>query len=249
MQDCIIPFVEFQSTRARLCLRAAGELERQKFSNEAKINDKKNTIETKIRELEEYRTRCEISRVGYYDAFKLQKDPKDFHANVKRLELAGVWDEIIEMLKRYELPDEFEAKSEWINRGTEFRRLLEPLDIANYYRHLKNEDTGPYMIRARPKRYRYTQRWVEHANRMKKGDSESTMWAEVEELRGRTSKSRSFEEVKDKVVKLEQQIRLWTEKGELQKDVFLEETTLVKWWKTLPDDHRAVSCIASFINV
>ncbi|MED6203495.1 Protein eds1L, partial [Stylosanthes scabra] len=61
------------------------------------------------------------------------------------------------MLKRYELPDEFEGKKEWIELGTSFRRLVEPLDIANYYRHLKNEDTGPYMIKARPKRYRYTQ--------------------------------------------------------------------------------------------
>ncbi|KAI5406947.1 hypothetical protein KIW84_053267 [Lathyrus oleraceus] len=142
--------------RARLCLRAAGELEKQKERNEEKI---KKEIQKKavasMRDLEEYKATCEKNKgKGYYDAFKVQKEEKDFQANVKRLVLAGVWDEIIEMLKRYKLPDEFEGKKEWIELGTRFRRLVEPLDIANYYGHLKNEDTGPYMNKARPKRYR-----------------------------------------------------------------------------------------------
>lgn len=96
-----------------------------------------------MRELEDYKALCEINNgKGYYDAFKVQQDEKDFQANVKRLVLAGIWDEIIEMLKKYELPDEFEGKEDWIILGTRFRRLVEPLDIANYYRHLKHEDTG-----------------------------------------------------------------------------------------------------------
>ncbi|KAI9100944.1 hypothetical protein K1719_024068 [Acacia pycnantha] len=99
--------VWFRGTRARLCLRAAGQLEKQKYRNEAKIDKAK--AESIRRELEEYREISRIQGVGYYDAFKLQKDSKDFQANVKRLVLAGVLDEIIEMLKRYGLPDEFEG--------------------------------------------------------------------------------------------------------------------------------------------
>nr|AAF78523.1 lipoxygenase-non-heme Fe(Ii) metalloprotein [Pyrus pyrifolia] len=58
------------------------------------------------------------------------------------------------MLKKYDLPDEFEAIPEWVKLGTEFRHLVEPLDIANFYRHAKGEDTGVYMKRGRPKRYK-----------------------------------------------------------------------------------------------
>ncbi|CAK8568092.1 unnamed protein product [Lathyrus sativus] len=83
------------SIRARLCLRAAGVLEKQKERNEEKI---KKEIEEKavesMRDLEEYKATCEINKgKGYYDAFMVQKKEKDFQANVKRLVLAGVWDE------------------------------------------------------------------------------------------------------------------------------------------------------------
>ncbi|XP_075661047.1 protein EDS1-like isoform X2 [Castanea sativa] len=155
------------STRARLCLCAAGELEKRKTGNKESIDLKKPDIEKAMKYLEEgYRSNCENRGLGCYDAFKLQETHNDFNANVKRLELAGIWDEIIEMLKRYELPDAFEGLRDWVLLGTRYRRLVEPLDIANYYRHLKNEDTGAYMIRGRPKRYRFTQRWREHAEKM-----------------------------------------------------------------------------------
>ncbi|CAA0820822.1 Protein EDS1B [Striga hermonthica] len=187
------------TTRARLCLRAAGELEKQKKENQKKIDSNKDTIKEALTRIQEYKTSCEIRKIGYYDAFKIQKDTVDFDANVKRLELTGIWDEIMEMIKRYELPDKFEARKEWIELGTMFRRLLEPLDIANYYRHLKNEDTGPYMVKGRPKRYRFTQRWREHAERMEIGlGSETTFWAEVEELR-----VKPYGLVKDEILRLE----------------------------------------------
>mgnify|MGYP004719308987 FL=1 len=163
-------------------------MERQKIQNQVNIDSNRDSIRKGLNEIQGYQTKCEVRKVGYYDAFKLQKDINDFNANVKRLELAGIWDEIIEMLKRYELPDGFEARKEWIELGTMFRRLVEPLYIANYYRHSKNEDTGPYMIRARPTRYRFTQRWLEHAEKMQAGSSsESRFCAVVEEDRKRVA--------------------------------------------------------------
>ncbi|KAK4264273.1 hypothetical protein QN277_025476 [Acacia crassicarpa] len=223
-------------TRARLCLRAAGELEKQKYRNQEKIDKAK--AESKMKELEVYRKISRDLGVGYYDAFKLQNDKEDdFQANVKRLELAGLWDEIIEMLKRYELPDEFEGNPDWVKMGTEFRQMVEPLDIANYYRHLKNEDTGPYMDRGRPKRYRYTQRWVEHMNRLEKGaSSESCFWAETEELVSKTNKKAFDGDFKKRVEKLEEDLNKWSEKG----DVLLAETTFMKWWNgKLPQDYKS----------
>lgn len=241
------------SIRARLCLRAAGELEKQKERNEEKI---KKEVQEKgvasMRELEDYKALCEINNgKGYYDAFKVQQDEKDFQANVKRLVLAGIWDEIIEMLKKYELPDEFEGKEDWIILGTRFRRLVEPLDIANYYRHLKHEDTGPYMNKARPKRYRYTQRWLEHAKRLAKKDiTESSIWAEVEELCSWISNKKPFEDVKERVLKCEQDIKKWTEKGEeLTKDVFSKDPTFMKLWENLPVEHKSTSCISTLFTV
>ncbi|KAJ4959617.1 hypothetical protein NE237_019527 [Protea cynaroides] len=249
------------STRAILCLTAARESEKQKQRNQDRIDGNRKKIEDLLRGLQEYRVRGEIQEVGYYDAFKRQKDSEDFRANVKRLELAGIWDEIIEMLKRYELPDTFERRRDWVELGTRFRRLMEPLDIANYYRHSKDEDTGPYMRpeesrQPRPKRYRYSQIWLENAEGKPAGYfSESCFWAEVEDLRMHTSDQNkvqdplaAFEKVKDRVLKLEENVLLWVTNGLLRRDVFFEKSTFVKWWETLPLWHQYGSRIAALVK-
>jgi len=165
---------------------------------------------------------------------------------VKRLELAGLWDEIVDMLRRYQLPDNFECRAEWVKLGTGYRCLVEPLDIANYYRHAKNEDTGPYLANGRPKRYAYTQRWLEHAQRVRAGSrSESCFWAMVEEMR---LESKPFDEVRERVVKLESEVLQWLADGKLGGDALLEGSTFVGWWKALPVQHRLGSCIAGYMN-
>ncbi|KAK7304563.1 hypothetical protein VNO77_42444 [Canavalia gladiata] len=242
------------NTGARLSLRAAAELEVKKCENEDKImRQKKDFVEERMQELEKYKSKWEHEKVGYYDGFREHKTKEDFQANVKRLQLAGVLDEVIEKLKSYELADEFEGKEEWIDLGTKFRKLVEPLDIANYYRHSRQYEgkSASYMVKGRPSRYRYPQRWLEHSKRIPQETdySVSCFWAEVEELRLVTSnKDRSFEEVKERVVELEGRIKTWIEKEELTKDVLLKGSTLVKWWKTLPSQHKQESCIASLIK-
>ena len=238
--------VKLQSSRALLNLRAAGSYEEQKIKNQERMSLKKQDIEKLLNWLEEnYRDVCKVDGLGYYDAFKLQKDPKDFQANIKRLEQAGIWDEIVEMLKRYELPDEFEGQDEWIQIGTRFRCLYEPLDIANYYRHSKNDDTGPYMIKGRPKRYRFTQRWLEHNQKMTEPSEVSTLWAEVEELRIQT-RTKLYAECSREILELEKKMKRWV--NEIENDMLLKKSTFMEWWKTLPEHHRSQSCIRDDIE-
>ncbi|KAK9995877.1 hypothetical protein SO802_020563 [Lithocarpus litseifolius] len=233
------------STRARLCLSAAGELEKRKIGNKNSIDLKKADIAMKY--LQEYQLSCRHKGPGYYDAFKIHKTEEDFKANVQRLELAGIWDEIIEMLKRYDLPDAFEGEKEWIEFGTKYRRLVEPLDIANYYRHSKGVDTKAYMVMgSRPKRYRFTQRWLEHAQRLPAGScGESCFWADVEELRIKTGGKEGFAPFQDKVLQLEEQAKKLINNGVLDKDVLMENSTFMVWWKKQPEPHKLASCINS----
>ena len=82
-----------------MCLHVARELENREDGNQKRIDAKKTDIYLQ----EDYRLHCghSVSSLGCYDAVKLQETSKDFDAHVKGLELAGIWDEIIEMLKRY----------------------------------------------------------------------------------------------------------------------------------------------------
>ncbi|XP_042511129.1 protein EDS1B-like [Macadamia integrifolia] len=236
------------STRAMLCLTAARESEEQKQRNQKKIDGNRDKIEKELEALQNYRIKCEGRRVGYYDAFKLQQAEEDFKANVTRLELAGIWDEIIEMLKRYELPDSFEGRKDWVDLGTKFRRLMEPLDIANYYRHSKDEDTGAYMRpdegrQPRPKRYRFTQKWLEYADCKPAGFYlESCFWAEVEDLRIHTS------DQNNRVPRLKENVLRWVQDRLIRRDVFFKETTFVKWWEKLPRGLRDGVEIAAYVS-
>ncbi|XP_024310995.1 protein EDS1L isoform X2 [Brachypodium distachyon] len=233
------------SKEAMLGLAAAGQWEKQRERNQAKIDANCSKIQEAIRSLNEYKRTCELHGVSYYDSFKLQREVHDFNSNVRRLELAGLWDEIIEMLRRRELPDVFEGREEWVNLGTMYRRLVEPLDIANYYRHSKNEDTGSYLSKGRPRRYKYTQKWHEQSKRIPFGSSlESCFWAMSEELQAEMINGKSFEDLKDRVCKLESDTLGWFTSGNLGKDVFLSSSSFVIWWKTLPEQQRSASCIA-----
>ncbi|XP_062116388.1 protein EDS1L-like [Humulus lupulus] len=215
------------SASGRLCLLAAGESEEQKKRTLKTVESKESEIKKTLKEIELYKDACELRKLGYYDSFKLQKSQEDFQANVRRLVLTGIWDEVIEYLKGYKLPDEFEGQAKWIELGTRYRRIVEPLDIANYYRHLKNEDTGPYMTRGRPRRYRYIQLWYEHATLKREGAcGESCFWAEVEELC-----SNGNEDVKAK--EIQEQVLQWKKDEVIGKDVFLRNSTFVKWWNSL----------------
>ncbi|XVF09204.1 hypothetical protein REPUB_Repub07fG0071900 [Reevesia pubescens] len=238
------------STRARLCLRAAGEQEKQKLRNQQRMDEKKKDIEAGLAMLEDYKIKYAVCQVGYYDAFKMSKDEDDFKANVMRLELTGTWDEIIEMLNKYELPEGFESRKDWVELATKYRRIVEPLDVANYYRHAKNEDTGPYMYKGRPRRYRCTQKWREHALRMPVGSSaESCFWAEVEELRlCRTTDPGAFEDIKERTLNLERKLEEWIHGQQISKDVLLEGSTFTKWWITLPHQHKSVSRIKELMD-
>ncbi|GMJ00192.1 hypothetical protein like AT3G48080 [Hibiscus trionum] len=238
------------SARARLCLRAAGEHEKQKLSNQQRMDSKKKDIESGLHSLEDYKNKSALCNVGYYDAFKISKDEDDFKANVKRLELTGIWDEIIEMLNRYELPEGFESRKDWIELATKYRWMVEPLDIANYYRHAKNEDTGPYMKKGRPRRYKYTQRWREHALRWPVGSSaESCFWAEVEELLlYRTTNPGAFEDIRERTIYLERKLEEWFRSKQVSNDVFLKGSSLTKWWITLPHQHKSASRLQGLIN-
>ena len=231
-----------QSPQGRLCLQAAGELEKRKSRNQDKIiNDYKQKIEVELSKLRKYKEKAETCGLGYYDSFKLNKYEEDFRANVSRLVLAGFWDEMMEMLKAYELPDDFEKSHDFIRLGTDYRRTVEPLDIANFYRHAKDEETGFYVKKGtRPKRYRYIQNWLEHDEKKPSGSgSESCFWAEVENLRLKTRSYGSSQEIKQKVQQLEKNLIKWIGDKSLGKDVLLENSTFVIWWKGLGPEYRS----------
>lgn len=108
------------SLRAKLCLLRAVEFKEQKLSSEKKID--KEEIIAKLDWLQEYCRNCEVREECRYDAFKIKANEEDFHAGVVTLQLGGMWNDIIQMLKMNQLPDEFEGNKEWIEFGNQAQK-------------------------------------------------------------------------------------------------------------------------------
>ncbi|KAF3796545.1 EDS1 protein [Nymphaea thermarum] len=243
------------SVEARLSLRAAGEVEKEKARKQERVEGYYSKVQDYLAIFQAYRTLCEAKGMCYYDAFKLHRDLEDFKAYVDRFELIGIWEETREMFRNFELPDSFELDRKLVKIATDFRLLLEPIDIANYYRRGLYRDAGLYETdsNGRPKYYKYPESWLKHLQRFIPEDEEelgrgkvsfdSCFWARVENMCLELRKGTEFAEIERVVLEFEDEVRAWFDGGELGQDVLMEGSTFLKWWAMLPPHHRARSCI------
>lgn len=243
-------------------------------------------IKRAVDELEKYRSQCLIFGIGYYDAFKIkQRRELDFKANLLRLELAGCWDKIKQMIWvaqdsvdkfsfKNELPDDFQSREEWIRLGTHYRLLVEPLDIANYYRLGYNEDsTGHYLVNGRPSRYKILQKWLEDSEENNQsipqttGTDQPTMftqdscfWAYVEEIsclmhnNNLKDEDKSNGMIKSKCQEFEERVgRLIDSNGLCMEELLTGESTfkmVVKWlWKHKTPEQKASSPFRTIMDL
>jgi len=226
---------------ARISLQKAGNIENKRNSNVAKLAIELSEAQCSMAELEWYKERCEKDYgITYYDSFK-KHDKKDINANLRRVKLALFWDDIIEKCEKHELPSDFQSKSKWIYAGSTYSRLVEPLDIADYYYISKGN--ANYVLDGRPTRHKVIQKWME--DKAKTGNSrgqkartkpasltqDSCFWAHVEEAlkglenlkQGQHQELESLEEFGNSVT------RMITDRS-ISAEVFMEGSSFMMWW-------------------
>eukprot|EP00253_Pinus_taeda_P036711 PITA_36711 len=232
---------EAQNDHAQLALRKAGETENRYNINVDRIAIDLSLTQSTMAELEWYKESCEKNGgIGYYDSFKEQLW-RDIEANRRRVKLAKFWDEIIEKWEAHELPSDFESQNKWINAGNTYRKLVEPLDIAYYYRTNSN---GNYLSDGRPNRHKVLQKWMEakektrssrvQRRRTKRASltPDSCFWAHVEEgwkdmenlKQGQHQNLQNLEKFEEYVTKMENDLNI-------SRDVFLEGSSFKMWWE------------------
>ncbi|KAL6339051.1 hypothetical protein AAG906_024202 [Vitis piasezkii] len=147
-------------------------------------------------QIEWFKASCDKSddQMGYYDSFKLRgASKKGAKINMNRCLLAGFWDNVIYMLESNQLPHDFNKRAKWVNASQFYKLLVEPLDIAEYYRTGKHRTQGHYLKNGREKRYEIFDRWWkgrevgdEENNKRTSYASltqDSCFWARVEEAK------------------------------------------------------------------
>ncbi|KAI5582569.1 hypothetical protein BDE02_07G094100 [Populus trichocarpa] len=180
--------------RAKDCLKAARRMGRTPNLNCANLAIKLSRINPYRAEIEWYKALCDRSddQMGYYDSFKRRGASKrDFKVNLNRHKLAQFWDNVIDLMESNQLPHDFHRHGKWVYSSQSYKLLVEPLDIAEYYRTGMHHSKGHYINHGRERRYQIFDRWwknvrVEENKRSKFASltQDTCFWAKVEEARG-----------------------------------------------------------------
>ncbi|KAF8028985.1 hypothetical protein BT93_E1607 [Corymbia citriodora subsp. variegata] len=183
---------------------------------------------------------------GYYDSFKNAQERRDNGVDKYKTYLTEYWKQVVEDAE--EKPQEVGAplRKRWLFAGTNYRRIVEPLDIAEYYRRGRKD----YLTRRRSNHYKLLEKWLkdyqdsERAGKTKEtkdGRSvvtvteDSCFWAHVEEaIRSCRLLDRASSE-QEKLTKFEEYVMDLIGEKKVSSDIFLEKSNYMQWWKEYQD--------------
>lgn len=195
-----------------------------------------------------YKKFCDDSddQMGYYDAFKGRSTSKrGSKVNLCRIRLGQFWDEVLHMMETNKLTHDFHKLTKYVNAAHSYKLLVEPLEIAEYYRTCMHKKKGHYIEHGREKKFKIFDKWWRER---KVGDEESKprsrfagltqdscFWARVEEARDcvlqitgeRDSKRKS--DLLEKIEEFEQYAQGMIQRKEVSVDVLSKNSSYSKF--------------------
>ncbi|KAL7604521.1 hypothetical protein Lser_V15G20625 [Lactuca serriola] len=187
------------------------------------------------------------SRGGYYDSFKNAetKTIEDIRSQQEIIRnqriLSQYWKKTIEEKELMPQKEGAKLRKRWLYGGTNYRRIVEPLDIADYY---KKGNTN--YIESRPNHYVLLERWSEDDKKDQKPSDktkaaslteDSCFWAHVEEalISLRDLKNGGLDDITtslktSSLKRFEEDILCAIKAFSLSPEVFVPGSSLMKWW-------------------
>ncbi|KAI3803184.1 hypothetical protein L1987_31333 [Smallanthus sonchifolius] len=181
------------------CLRVARRIGPTPNLNSAGLAIGLSKIVPLRAQIEWYKALCDESddQLGYYNAFKLRGASKrDFKVFMNRIKLGEFWNNVIDMLEKNQLPHDFHKRAKWLFASQSYKLLVEPLDIAEYYRSGDHRKKGHYLKHGRARRYEIFDKWwrerdiygeivinkcLKNRSKFASVTQDSCFWAKVEE--------------------------------------------------------------------
>ncbi|CAI9283280.1 unnamed protein product [Lactuca saligna] len=193
------------------------------------------------------------SRGGYYDSFK--------NAETKTIEeirgqqeiirnqriLNQYWKKIVEQKELMPQKEGAKLRKRWLYGGTNYRRIVEPLDIADYYKKGKTNYIDNRSKSAEHKHYMLLENWskLDDNDQTPKGKKtkaaslteDSCFWAHVEEalISLRELKNGGLDDITinlktTNLKRFEEDVLRAIKDFSLSPEVFVAGSSLMKWW-------------------
>ncbi|PWA57594.1 alpha/Beta hydrolase fold protein [Artemisia annua] len=183
--------------------------------------------------------------VSYYDTYKNAKNIKEIENQQEVVKsqryLNQYWSDFVE--KKNQMPQEEGAnlRRRWLYGGNIYRKIVEPLDVAEFYKNGKKN-----YIAQRPHHYKLLEKWLSEDKKDLKPNprtnnaasltEDSCFWAHVEEalislqeLINRGSNNNAANTEKE-LEQFEAYLMQAINDNSVSSDIFLEESSLMKWW-------------------
>lgn len=185
--------------------------------------------------LEWYKKICKNSGRGYYDCYKNEWFPRDQDVVMYIKILNNYWKDMVEEVDKQPQKEGAAFRLRWLYAGTNYRRMVEPLDIAQYYK----EGGQDYINQGRSEHYKQLQKWQEEDEQPKPINKrnvqslltiDSCFWAHVEEALTWLRKCKAEkEEAIRRLDEFEEYVYGLLKKYSVSPEIFLE-SSYMEWW-------------------
>ncbi|XP_042519387.1 senescence-associated carboxylesterase 101-like [Macadamia integrifolia] len=200
-----------------------------------------------------------ILREGYYDDYKNKASKRSLDARLFEKLLTEYWQKKVEEAKR--IPQKgggVPLEIVYLGAGTNYRRMVEPLEIAEFYRMGKKK-----YLKHRPNHYKLLQKWLDDDEKNSNSLSsmmmmrnrknltlteDSCFWAHVEDAMIsiqmlKNGNKLTGESPEEDLKEFEGYVMGLIENLKVSPEIFLEKSTFMSWWteysKIIEDGHTS----------
>ena len=217
-------------------------MKRQLFDPSKELNEMKVLMAY----LEWYKKNSKDKKTGYYDNYKNGSHTSDFDITKYKRALNNYWVDMVDEAEKKPQKEGASFRTRWLFAGTNYRRMIEPLDIADYYK----EGGKDYIKSKRSEHYKKLEQWQNETekpasgtNNLKKQNvasiltEDSCFWAHLEEarnscelLRRRESTDREKESAKQNLIEFGNYVYNLMQKYAVSSEIFLPQSSFMQWW-------------------
>lgn len=242
------------------------EIKLQQKKKDLDPSKRLNDVKMYMANLEWYKKDAKTQETGMYDMYKKHRNERDQDIVWWKKELTLYWREMVEEAEMKPQKEGAAFRTRWLFAGTNYRRMMEPLDIADYY-----ESGGKdYETQGRSKHYQQLEEWLKEDRRTPSSGGllcttnkqnvesiltlDSCFWARVEEAliacRDMKKSGEESSSSKQKLSEYEEHVYGLLKNYAVSPEIFFKYSTYMRWWNEyqMLKEASSDSKLASFMR-
>ncbi|XP_061987975.1 senescence-associated carboxylesterase 101-like isoform X2 [Rosa rugosa] len=238
-------------------------------------SDKKlNEMKIHMAYLEWYKKDSKRQNIGYYDMYRNKGNQTDVKVNEYKKKLMNYWEDSVTEVENKPQLEGAHFRVRWLYAGTNYRGMVEPLHIADYYKDGgKNYRTD---AGKRPKHFTLLEEWHQEKQEQEKKKKQETQkqeekpesgpnkskrenvgsslnddscfWARVEETLILLKNGGLTTDDKRKLKEFEDYVWIALKNYAVSPEIFLKNSSFMKWWNEYKGIVESSSSLSHFMK-